>query len=117
MATACADGLVLDPDGDHDRIRHQLGALRGVGPWTVDYLSVRLLGDRDAFPAGDLVLRRALGAVTSAEATRLSSRWRPYRAYALFHLWGQGMAAARPTPAGGRSSRRVRGSHPVQTRG
>ena len=48
---------------------------------------VRALGDRDAFPAGDLVLRRALGVATARQAATLSEPWRPWRAYALFHLW------------------------------
>ncbi len=98
LAAACADGLVLDPDGDHAEIRHRLLGLRGIGPWTVDYLAVRVLGDRDAFPAGDLVLRRALGGVSTAAAARVALRWRPYRAYALFHLWSSAMAAGRSPP-------------------
>jgi AraC family transcriptional regulator, regulatory protein of adaptative response / DNA-3-methyladenine glycosylase II len=65
----------------------RLLALPGVGPWTVAYLRLRLLGDRDAFPAGDLVLRKALGGVPSAEAERLSQSWRPLRGYAVFSLW------------------------------
>jgi 3-methyladenine DNA glycosylase/8-oxoguanine DNA glycosylase len=83
----CASGLRIHPDADHAEIRHRLLQLRGIGPWTVEYLAVRVLGDRDAFPAGDLVLRRALGGVASTEAAKLSQRWQPYRAYALFHLW------------------------------
>jgi 3-methyladenine DNA glycosylase/8-oxoguanine DNA glycosylase len=53
----------------------------------VDYLSVRALGDRDAFVPGDLVLRRALGTPSIREAAAMSEAWRPYRAYALFHVW------------------------------
>ncbi len=65
----------------------RLLALPGVGPWTVAYLRLRLLGDLDAFPAGDLVVRRALGGVSAAEAERLSLSWRPRRSYAVFSLW------------------------------
>ncbi|HKU09704.1 MAG TPA: AlkA N-terminal domain-containing protein [Sinomonas sp.] len=64
----------------------QLLAIPGIGPWTVDYLSVRF-GDRDAFAPGDLVLRRALGGITAREAEARSQAWRPFRAYALVHLW------------------------------
>ena len=62
-------------------------AIPGVGPWSVDYLAVRSSTDRDAFTAGDLVLRRALGQVDARSALARAEAWRPYRAYALFHLW------------------------------
>jgi len=87
LAVACADGLDLSPAADPVRTRAELLALPGIGPWTADYLAVRVLGDRDAFTPGDLVLRRALGRVSTREAEAASQAWRPYRAYALFHLW------------------------------
>lgn len=98
LAVAVANGLPLaglsqaaggaarrDPD-PRDTVRRDLLALPGIGPWTADYLAVRL-GDPDAFPADDLVLRRALGVRTAREATALAAPWRPYRAYGLFHVW------------------------------
>lgn len=87
LARAFADGLRLDPDGNHDEARSQLLALPGIGPWTAEYLSVRVLGDRDAYPSGDLVLQRALGVSSARQAQTAAEAWRPYRAYALFHLW------------------------------
>ncbi|WP_137723016.1 DNA-3-methyladenine glycosylase family protein [Prescottella subtropica] len=87
LAAAACDGLPLGPGTDPDEFRTRLHALPGIGPWTVDYLAVRVLGDRDAYPSGDLVLRRALGVATAREAAAASERWRPWRAYALFHLW------------------------------
>ncbi|MEA5456348.1 hypothetical protein SPF06_16560 [Sinomonas sp. JGH33] len=66
--------------------REELLTVAGIGRWTVDYLAVRY-GDRDAFTPGDLVLRRALGGVSAREAEKRSEAWRPYRAYALMHLW------------------------------
>ena len=66
-------------------------ALPGIGPWTVEYVAMRALGDPDAFPAGDLgVLHglRALGVDADArEAERRSQAWRPFRAYTVLHLW------------------------------
>ncbi|KQR16771.1 DNA-3-methyladenine glycosylase [Cellulomonas sp. Leaf334] len=83
LARACADGLHLSaPDA-----REHLLALPGIGPWTADYLALRVLGDRDAMPVGDLVLRRALGVASATDVTRLAERWRPLRAYAAVHLW------------------------------
>ncbi|MCL3862892.1 DNA-3-methyladenine glycosylase [Actinotalea sp. K2] len=87
LAVACAEGLDLGPDADPVEAAAGLGAVAGVGPWTVDYLRLRALGDVDAFPAGDLVLRRALGAGTTAEVEHLSQAWRPWRAFAALHLW------------------------------
>lgn len=87
LAAAGASGLELSPEADPAQARAELLALPGIGPWTADYLAVRVLGDRDAFTAGDLVLKRALGRVSTREAEAASQAWRPYRAYALFHLW------------------------------
>lgn len=83
LAQACADGLRLREPG----AREHLLALPGIGPWTADYLALRVLGDRDAMPVGDLVLRRALGVGSAADVTRLAERWQPLRAYAAVHLW------------------------------
>ena len=85
LARACADGLTLVP-GTPDA-RDRLLALPGIGPWTADYLGLRVLGDRDAMPVGDLVLRRALGVGSATDVTHLAERWRPLRAFAAVHLW------------------------------
>ncbi len=62
-------------------------ALPGIGPWTVAYLRMRLFGDPDAVPVGDLVLRRALGVAKDREVPTAMERWRPERSYAVFQLW------------------------------
>ena len=62
-------------------------ALPGIGPWTVAYLRMRLFGDPDAVPVGDLVLRRALGVAKDREVPAAMERWRPERSYAVFQLW------------------------------
>ncbi|WP_308471084.1 MULTISPECIES: AlkA N-terminal domain-containing protein [unclassified Rathayibacter] len=87
VAEAFAAGPVLDRAGDLPEQRRALLAIPGIGPWTADYLALRFLGDPDAFPAGDLVLRKALGRVSTAEAEAASQAWRPHRAHAAFHLW------------------------------
>ncbi|MFL4477593.1 DNA-3-methyladenine glycosylase family protein [Paeniglutamicibacter sp. ORCA_105] len=74
-----AAGIPLD--------RTELLALRGVGPWTADYLQMRGRSDPDAFVPGDLVARRALNRITEREASRLAESWAPYRSYAMVHLW------------------------------
>ncbi|MBJ7454632.1 MAG: 3-methyladenine DNA glycosylase 2 [Thermoleophilia bacterium] len=87
FAEAAAAGLDLGPGADRAATRSALLALPGIGPWTADYVALRALGDRDAFPSGDLVLRRALGGVTARGAALMAEAWRPWRAYAAIHLW------------------------------
>ena len=70
-----------------DRVRAALAEVPGVGPWTVEYVALRASGDPDAFPAHDLILRRALGGISPAAALRRADRWRPWRGYAAQHLW------------------------------
>ena len=94
VSAAARDGVVdLDAGADRERTRRNLLALPGIGPWTVEYVAMRALGDPDAFPAGDLgVLHglRALGVEAGArEAERRSQAWRPFRAYTVLHLWGE----------------------------
>jgi AraC family transcriptional regulator of adaptative response / DNA-3-methyladenine glycosylase II len=78
----------------------QLRALPGIGPWTVSYIAMRALRDPDAFPASDLGVHHALEALghdgRPAAAAALAERWRPYRAYAVQHLWATLSAAAPP---------------------
>jgi AraC family transcriptional regulator of adaptative response / DNA-3-methyladenine glycosylase II len=88
LARAVADGkLVLDRSADPDAMRESLLSLPGIGPWTADYIAMRSLGWPDAFPGGDLGLRKALGGVSTAECHARAERWRPWRAYAAAHLW------------------------------
>lgn len=67
--------------------RSELLALRGVGPWTADYLQMRGRSDPDAFVPGDLVARRALNRISEREAAALARSWAPYRSYAMVQLW------------------------------
>lgn len=89
LATALHEGLDLSPAADHTSVRSQLLALRGIGPWSVEVIALRVLGDADAYPAGDLILKRAIGAANDREARELAEAWRPYRGYATQHVWAQ----------------------------
>jgi AraC family transcriptional regulator of adaptative response / DNA-3-methyladenine glycosylase II len=62
-------------------------ALPGVGPWTAEYIAMRALGWRDAFPASDLGIRKALGGISARDAEARAEAWRPWRSYAVMHLW------------------------------
>jgi AraC family transcriptional regulator of adaptative response / DNA-3-methyladenine glycosylase II len=98
LARAVAGGaLDLAPGGDVDRTMRTLTALPGIGDWTAHYIAMRALRWPDAFPANDLVLRRAAGNVTAARLLARAEAWRPWRAYAAMHLW-RGAATAAPAP-------------------
>jgi AraC family transcriptional regulator of adaptative response / DNA-3-methyladenine glycosylase II len=93
LATALADGsLDIGPGAAREVARLRLAELSGIGPWTAEVIAMRALGDPDAFPASDLGVRRAAAAVGLPEATASldahSVRWRPWRSYAVQHLWG-----------------------------
>ncbi|MFT3802465.1 MAG: AlkA N-terminal domain-containing protein [Burkholderiaceae bacterium] len=88
LARAIDDGrLRLDPARPVDDTIRALRALPGIGDWTAQYIAMRALGCPDAFPAGDLIVRRRLGVQTAAQALARAEAWRPWRAYAVMHLW------------------------------
>lgn len=91
-----AGRLVLDDAVDRAEAHAALLALPGIGPWTAGYIAMRALRDPDAFIPGDAGLRHGLVRLgcdaASREAERLAEPWRPYRAYAIQHLWA--LAAA-----------------------
>jgi AraC family transcriptional regulator of adaptative response / DNA-3-methyladenine glycosylase II len=78
----CFDGVV-----DLGALRARLCEVPGIGKWTAEYVAMRALCDPDAFPAGDLHLRRKAGGCTERELERRSESWRPWRAYATMLLW------------------------------
>lgn len=90
-----AGDLVLDGTLDHDDLVASLVAIPGIGPWSASYVALRS-GEPDAFPAGDLHLRRVLGVDKERDADALAEAWRPWRAYAALHLWNTPM----PLPNG-----------------
>jgi AraC family transcriptional regulator of adaptative response / DNA-3-methyladenine glycosylase II len=88
IAVAVATGaLRIDPDADVRRLVTQLTDLSGIGPWTAEYIAMRAAHWPDAFPASDLVLRRAAGNLSTAALIRAAEPWRPWRSYAAMHLW------------------------------
>jgi AraC family transcriptional regulator of adaptative response / DNA-3-methyladenine glycosylase II len=102
VAGALAEGSVrLGPGEDWSAARDALTALPGIGPWSVEMVAMRGLGDPDAFPATDLVVRTGLASlgVSGASALRQArQQWRPWGAYAVQHLWGMADHAANRLP-------------------
>ena len=99
MARAVMEGRVdfTLPAAD---VATALASLPGFGDWTAQYVSLRALGEPDAFPSGDLVLRRIAGEDGTPLTTRLlearAEAWRPWRGYAVMHLWCMAARAAAP---------------------
>ena len=88
LARHVFDGsITLGPCIDGRATISALSALPGIGGWTAEYIAMRALGEPDAFPRGDLVLRRLTGGLTARELDRRSDAWRPWRAYAVMLLW------------------------------
>jgi AraC family transcriptional regulator of adaptative response / DNA-3-methyladenine glycosylase II len=77
----------------------QLAALPGVGPWTAHYIAMRALRWPDAFPKEDVAVRKSLGGVTAQRAEELSQAWRPWRSYAVLHLWNGAAARSARSPS------------------
>jgi AraC family transcriptional regulator of adaptative response / DNA-3-methyladenine glycosylase II len=92
LAELVASGdLNLSGTADRRATTERLLAVPGIGPWTAAYIAMRALRDPDAFPVGDLGVRlgfEALGLPSApADALAYAERWRPWRAYAVMHLW------------------------------
>lgn len=81
VAQAVLDGVV----DLHDAT--SLEAVKGIGPWTAQYVMMRAKRDADAFPASDLVLMKASGHASPRALAAAAEAWRPYRAYAAMHIW------------------------------
>ncbi len=93
-----AGDVVIDPGADPAELRSSLVALPGIGPWTAEYVAMRALRDPDAFMPTDLGIRRAVVALglpdDPVHLHQLTERWRPWRSYAMAHLWSLPAAAA-----------------------
>jgi AraC family transcriptional regulator, regulatory protein of adaptative response / DNA-3-methyladenine glycosylase II len=95
LAAALADGQIdLSVGSDWHEARARLATMPGVGPWTVETIAMRALGDPDAFPATDLGVRAAATEAglpaTPAALTARATAWRPWRSYAVQYLWATG---------------------------
>jgi AraC family transcriptional regulator of adaptative response / DNA-3-methyladenine glycosylase II len=90
LAAAIVDGT-LDFGAGTEEVAARLTRIRGIGAWTAHYVALRALGDPDAFPSGDLVLRKAAsrsnGILSESALDHRAEAWRPWRAYAAIHLW------------------------------
>ena len=97
----------FDLEGLHaltdDEVSERLLALRGIGPWTVSWVSLRALGRENAFPVGDLALRRVMSTLyfggrktDASELEMFSRRWSPYRSFVTLYLFAAARMGALP---------------------
>nr|WP_204331743.1 AlkA N-terminal domain-containing protein [Geodermatophilus sabuli] len=87
LAAALDAGRVsLDAGADRETAVASLRAVPGIGPWTASLVALRGLADPDVWLPGDLALRRSLATLGSSD-TDAATRWRPWRSYAVLHLW------------------------------
>jgi AraC family transcriptional regulator, regulatory protein of adaptative response / DNA-3-methyladenine glycosylase II len=92
IARALLDGRVdFHSEQPLDAFVERWTALPGIGEWTAHYMAMRALSHPDAFPAADLILRRAAagdgGELSTRALSAMAEAWRPWRAYAVMHLW------------------------------
>lgn len=92
VARAVVAGAVdFDPGQPLEHFVARWTQVPGIGPWTAHYIAMRALGHADAFPAADLVLRKALAnggdPLLTARLQAMAEAWRPWRAYAVLQLW------------------------------
>jgi AraC family transcriptional regulator of adaptative response / DNA-3-methyladenine glycosylase II len=93
LAGDLADGsVVVDPGADASRLTEQLRGRAGIGRWTAAYVAMRAVGDPDVWLEGDVVLRQRLRDRSGVDldhrgAAALAARWKPWRSYAVHHLW------------------------------
>lgn len=104
LAQAAASGeLELKSGLNPEKTIEQLLKLPGIGPWTAQYIAMRALHWPDAFPQGDVAIKSGLGKTSWKEIEEQSEPWRPWRSYAVLHIWKslqptapQARAASRP---------------------
>jgi AraC family transcriptional regulator, regulatory protein of adaptative response / DNA-3-methyladenine glycosylase II len=141
LAAALASGDVsLDPGADRDEVGAQLLALPGIGPWTAGYIRMRALSDPDVFLPQDAGVLRALaqaaagsgqgadgtgprawaGTPAAAAALGMAEGWRPWRSYAVHHLWATlepPPPEQPPEPSGLPTGRTAKTARPARTAG
>lgn len=89
---AVATAFARDKDYIHTSMEaheasQRLLAIKGIGPWTAEYVILRALRNPDAFPASDLILMKSAGAKKPGDLEAQAEAWRPWRGYAAQHLW------------------------------
>ena len=101
-----AGAIQLEAGASPEAAIQRLVAVPGVGQWTAHYIALRALRWPDAFPKEDIALRKHLGGVSAKEAEAMSQAWRPWRSYAVLHIWRSGATGLTTAVARGPASMR-----------
>jgi AraC family transcriptional regulator of adaptative response / DNA-3-methyladenine glycosylase II len=88
-----AGELQLEAGANPEAAIARLIELPGIGPWTAHYMAMRILRWPDAFPKEDIAVLNNLGGVTAKQAEEMSQAWRPWRSYAVLHIWRNPLGA------------------------
>ena len=92
LAKPVAQGaIVLRPGSDVSATIEKLQSIAGIGEWTAQYIAMRALAWPDAFPHTDLGIMKALGEKNPKRILAAAEAWRPWRSYAVMHLWAGGL--------------------------
>ncbi len=106
LAQAQASGKLSLDSGNHhspETTIARLTELPGIGLWTANYIAMRALRWPDAFPKEDIAVRNNLGRVSARKAEEMSQAWRPWRSYAVLHIWKNPMRPAKEVGSRGRT--------------
>ncbi|MBN9288865.1 MAG: adenosine deaminase [Gammaproteobacteria bacterium 39-13] len=88
LAKICmSNALSLEIGADPEAVIKQLKELPGIGQWTAHYIAMRALRWPDAFLKDDIAIRNKFGGITAKQLDELSQAWRPWRSYAVLHIW------------------------------
>lgn len=67
-------------------VKH-LQTFPGIGRWTANYFALRGWQAKDVFLPDDYLIKQRFPGMTPAQIRRYAERWKPWRSYALLHIW------------------------------
>ncbi len=84
FSQALLEGKIrLDQAQDYENFIKSVLTIKGIGPWTAEYIALRALGFTDAFPKEDLVIKKTLKHFSGIDDSLI----RPWRSYLTIYLW------------------------------
>lgn len=88
LASAALEGsLPITTPDDIEQAMKRLQTFPGIGRWTANYFALRGWQAKDVFLPDDYLIKQRFPGMTSAQIRRYAERWRPWRSYALLHIW------------------------------
>ena len=81
--------LELDCELTPTMVVNELIKIKGIGVWTANYIAMRYFKFNDIFLSTDIAILNSLDGISSKEAEEISQKWKPWRSYAVIHLWNK----------------------------